>query len=352
VSAAAKIGVLVIDDSALVRQLLTEINNREPDMRALGAAPDPLAARELVRTLNPDVITLDVEMPRMDGLEFLSRLMRLKPTPVVMVSSRTARGADATLRALELGAIDFVEKPADGIADGIGRHAQEIVEKIRTASRARLVRRTPGPASVLSRPLGSTERIVAIGASTGGTEALRELLERFPPDCPGTLVTQHMPPGFTKSFADRLNSICRVTVCEAEAGQRVLPGHVFIAPGDRHLLLRRSGANYVTALSDGPPVNRHRPSVEALFRSVAQCAGANALGVMLTGMGKDGAAAMLEMKQAGAYNFAQDEASCIVFGMPREAIAIGAVDEVVPLAQMADRVFARLATQGPRHVRI
>ncbi len=351
-NAREKIGVLVVDDSALVRSMLSEIIDREPDMRTVGVAPDPLVAREMVRNLSPDVITLDVEMPRMDGLEFLSRLMRLKPTPVVMVSSRTERGAETTLKALELGAVDFVTKPALGLVDGIREYASEIVDKVRAASKARVQSRASAPAAPMLRAVGGTERLIAIGASTGGTEALREVLMRFPPDSPGTVVTQHMPAGFTKSFAQRLDACCKVRVKEAEPGERILPGHVFIAPGDRHLLVRRSGANFITALSDGPPVNRHKPSVEALFLSVAEFAGPSALGVMLTGMGKDGASAMFAMRQAGAYNLAQDEASCVVFGMPREAIAVGAVDEVVPLERITERLFARLAAQGPRHVRV
>jgi two-component system chemotaxis response regulator CheB len=352
-----KTRVLIIDDSALVRSLLAEIINRQPDMEAIGAAPDPLVAREMIRAMNPDVLTLDVEMPKMDGLDFLERLMRLRPTPVVMVSTLTERGAETTLRALELGAIDFVAKPKLGIAAGLSDLGRDICEKIRVASRARLHRHVAGAAPALpagataSRPVSvpsrvSTEKLIIIGASTGGTEAIREVLVRLPADSPAVLITQHMPPGFTRSFAQRLNAQCRITVSEAADGERVLPGHAYIAPGDRHLRLVRSGANYLVALDDGPPVNRHRPSVEVLFRSAAQLAGPNAIGVMLTGMGKDGAAAMLEMKRAGAHNLAQDEATCVVFGMPKEAIALGAVDEVLPVAKIADRVLERLAELG------
>ncbi len=350
-----KTRVLVIDDSALVRSLLAEIINAQPDMEAVGAAPDPLAAREMIRALNPDVLTLDVEMPKMDGLDFLERLMRLRPTPVVMVSTLTERGAETTIRALELGAIDFVAKPRIGIAAGLHELGRDICEKIRVASRARMHRLLGAPpvaapasaakaAGAYSRV--STEKLIVIGASTGGTEAIREVLARLPADSPAVLITQHMPPGFTRSFAQRLDSLCRIAVSEAADGERVLPGHAYIAPGDRHLKLARSGANYLVALDDGAPVNRHRPSVEVLFRSAAQLAGRNALGVMLTGMGKDGAQAMLELKQAGAFNLAQDEASCVVFGMPKEAIAVGAVDEVLPVTKIAERLLARLAEQG------
>jgi two-component system chemotaxis response regulator CheB len=357
----AKTRVLIIDDSALVRSLLTEIVNREPDMEAIGAAPDPLVAREMIRALNPDVLTLDIEMPKMDGLDFLERLMRLRPTPVVMVSTLTERGAEVTLKALELGAIDFVSKPRLGIAAGLNELAADICEKIRVASKARLVRhlqpapqRPAGEAPQAARaPLHysriSTEKLITIGASTGGTEAIREVVARLNADSPAVLITQHMPPGFTRSFAARLDSLCRMTVSEAQDGERVLPGHAYIAPGDRHMKLARSGANYVIELDDGAPVNRHRPSVDVLFRSVAAVAGPNALGVMLTGMGRDGASAMLEMKQAGSFNIAQDEASCIVFGMPREAIAAGAVDEVLPVTRIAERLQARLAEMGAAH---
>jgi two-component system, chemotaxis family, protein-glutamate methylesterase/glutaminase len=365
----SKTRVLIIDDSALVRSLLTDIINKQPDMQAVGAAPDPLVAREMIRAMNPDVLTLDVEMPKMDGLDFLERLMRLRPTPVVMVSTLTERGAETTIRALELGAIDFVAKPKIGISSGLADLAHEICEKIRVASRARMHRHVgaapaaaqvhagqdgqPGHAGKPARPTQfsrlSTEKLILIGASTGGTEAIREVLVRLPPDSPAVLITQHMPPGFTKSFAQRLDSLCRITVSEAVHGERVLPGHAFIAPGDQHLLLARSGANYVVQLDPGPPVNRHRPSVEVLFKSAAAVAGRNVLGVMLTGMGKDGATAMLEMKQAGSFNIAQDEASCVVFGMPREAIAVGAVDEVLPVTRIADRLQEKLAEFGVAH---
>lgn len=349
-----KTRVIVVDDSALVRSLLAEIINRQPDMECIGAANDPLQAREMIRSLNPDVITLDVEMPRMDGIDFLGRLMRLRPTPVVMISTLTERGAEVTMRALELGAVDFVAKPRIGLATGINQLATQITDKIRIAAQAR-VHRVVAPVADGSAAAGaavpartgllgriSTEKIIAIGASTGGTEAIREVLTRLPADCPAIVITQHMPAGFTTSFAARLNGLCQITVKEAQDGERILPGHAYIAPGGMQFHLSRSGANYVAAVDDGPPVNRHKPSVEVLFKSVAACVGRNAYGIMLTGMGDDGAAAMRAMKDAGSYNYVQDEASCVVFGMPREAIAHGAADEVLPLTEIAGALVARL----------
>lgn len=353
-----RIRVLIVDDSALIRKLLTEIVNSQCDMEAVGAAPDPYAARELIRNLDPDVLTLDVEMPKMDGLEFLEKLMRLRPMPVVMVSTLTERGSEITLRALELGAVDFVSKPKLDIANGMREYAQEITDKIRAAVSARIrksagtVHQAPGHLPPLGNRAISTEKVIVVGASTGGTEAIKEFLMRMPPDCPGILIAQHMPESFTRSFAARLDGVCRIAVKEAGDNERVLPGHAFVAPGHSHLLLRRSGANYMTELSQTEPVNRHRPSVDVLFRSAAKQAGRNAIGVILTGMGKDGAAGMLEMRRAGAYTFAQDEASCVVFGMPREAIALGAVNEVVPLDEMAERVLERAARMGQHAVRV
>lgn len=341
----SKIRVLSVDDSALMRQLMTEIVNSHPDMEMVAAAPDPLVARDMIKKFNPQVLTLDVEMPRMDGLDFLEKLMRLRPMPVVMVSSLTGLGSEITLRALELGAVDFVTKPQLGIREGMLAYSELIAEKIRTAAKARLPQRSNGPApAILSHtPLLSSEKLIAIGASTGGTEAIRQVLQPLPATSPALLITQHMPPGFTRSFAERLNKLCQITVKEAEDGERVLPGHAYIAPGDHHLELSRSGANYQVKLNDGPPVNRHRPSVDVLFRSVAQHAGRNAVGVILTGMGNDGAAGMLEMHRAGAYTLAQNEASCVVFGMPREAIATGGVNEVVELDRMSQRMLAQIA---------
>lgn len=354
----AKTRVVVVDDSALVRTLLAEIVNRQPDMECVGTASDPYAARETIRNTNPDVITLDVEMPKMDGIDFLGKLMRLRPTPVVMVSTLTERGADVTLRALELGAIDFVAKPKIGVADGLRRLADDITDKIRIASKARLRRPAPAPAGATgtrpapadaapartAAPVGrlSTEKIVFIGASTGGTEATKEVLTSLPPDSPAVVITQHMPAGFTKSYAARLDGLCRIRVAEARDGERILPGHAYIAPGGMHLTVERSGANYIARVQVGEPVNRHMPSVEVLFRSAARAVGPNALGIMLTGMGADGAKAMREMRDAGSYNFVQDEATCVVFGMPREAINAGAADEVLPLQQIGPRLIERL----------
>jgi two-component system chemotaxis response regulator CheB len=346
-----KITVLCVDDSALVRGLMTEIINSQPDMTVVATAPDPLVARELIKKHNPDVLTLDVEMPRMDGLDFLEKLMRLRPMPVLMVSSLTERGSEITLRALELGAVDFVTKPKLGIRDGLLEYTELIADKLRAAARARPRALAPAaPArQVLRSPLSSSEKLVIIGASTGGTEAIRHVLQPMPADSPAILITQHMPAGFTRSFAQRLDNLCSLTVREATHGERVLPGHVYLAPGgDYHMRLSRSGANYVVELDASEPVNRHRPSVDVLFHSAAVNAGQNAIGVILTGMGKDGAAGLLEMKRAGARTLAQDEASCVVFGMPREAIALGGADEIVSLDGMSERILANAGDRGHR----
>jgi two-component system chemotaxis response regulator CheB len=352
--------VLVVDDSALVRSLLAEIINRQPDMQCIGAAADPLGARELIRSLDPDVLTLDIEMPKMDGIDFLSRLMRLRPMPVVMVSTLTGRGAEATLKALELGAVDYVAKPKIGVAEGLRLLAEDLVAKIRIAAQAKVGSRPvpatgggsasngPAPSAPRGVPdasgLGrlSTERIVFIGASTGGTEATRTVLSGLPPDAPAVMITQHMPAGFTRSYAERLDGLCRIRVSEASDGERVLPGHAYIAPGGLHLSVERYGANYIARVREGDPVNRHKPSVEVLFLSAARVLGPNALGLMLTGMGSDGAHAMKAMRDAGSWNLAQDEESCVVFGMPKEAIAAGAVHEVVPLGAVAPKLLERL----------
>jgi two-component system, chemotaxis family, protein-glutamate methylesterase/glutaminase len=339
-----------------VRSLLTVIINRQPDMQCVGAAADPLVAREMIRELNPDVLTLDIEMPRMDGIDFLAKLMRLRPMPVVMVSTLTARGADVTLRALELGAVDFVAKPMIGVADGLRLLADDITDKIRIAARAQVRKPTPAAPAAADTKTGSarpapapaalgrlsTEKIIFIGASTGGTEATKEVLLGLPPDAPAVMITQHMPPGFTRSYAARLDGLCRISVKEASDGERVLPGHAYIAPGGFHLSVERSGANYIARVRDGEPVNRHKPSVEVLFLSAARVVGPNALGVMLTGMGNDGAKAMKTLRDAGSWNLAQDEASCVVFGMPKEAIAAGAAHEVLPLGAIAPRLLERL----------
>lgn len=350
-----KIKVLVIDDSALIRGVMKEIINRENDMECVGAAPDPLVARQMIKDLNPDVLTLDVEMPRMDGLDFLERLMRLRPMPVLMISTLTETGSEITFRALELGAADFFSKPKMDIARGMEEYAIEITDKIRAVAQAKVKARSSvsevpekfSADAILPSTAGrfsSTEKLIVIGASTGGTEAIKEILVKMPADAPGIMITQHMPEHFTKSFADRLNSLCKIPVKEAEQGERILPGHAYIAPGHSHLLLKRSGARYLAELNQGPLVNRHRPSVDVLFRSVANVAGANALGIILTGMGKDGVQGLLEMKQAGAHTVAQDEASCVVFGMPREAILAGAICEVLPLQNIARHTLNYLSS--------
>jgi two-component system chemotaxis response regulator CheB len=364
-----KIKVLVLDHSITIRNQLMEIINRQPDMEVVATSPDPLAASELIRKLNPDVLTLDVEAAKLNGLDFLEKLLRLQPISVVMISSLSEHGSDVTFRALELGAVDFLAKPRWEISHSLleyQEYSENITDKIRAAARAKIhasatvarpdTMTTPRLSAdavlpSLANPIASTMKLIILGASTGGTEAIKEFLTKLPPDCPGILITQHMPEAFTLSFANRLDSLCKISVKEARNGDRILPGHAYIAPGHSHLLLKRSGTHYVCELNQGPPVNRHRPSVDVLFRSAANCAGKNAIGVILTGMGKDGAIGMLEMKRAGAYNFAQDEASCVVFGMPKEAIAAGGVHEVVPLREMASRVMKHLANQGTRAIR-
>ena len=352
------IKVIVIDDSALVRKLLTAMLSRAPDIEVVGAASDPYAAREKIKKLNPDVITLDVEMPRMDGLTFLENLMRLRPMPVVMVSSLTQRGADVTLRALELGAIDFVAKPRIDIAGTLADYEEELIAKVRVAAGARVQARTGipqraiderhstsavVPALNLRKMLRTTDRIIAVGASTGGTEAIRELLAEMPADAPPIVISQHIPAAFSKSFAERMNRSSAMAVCEAQHGQQILPGHAYIAPGDRHLLVERDGARYLCRLSNGPHVNRHRPSVDVMFRSVAQNVGPNAVGVLLTGMGDDGARGLKEMLEAGAGTIAQDEASSVVWGMPGSAVKLGAATHVLPLQQIARQVLTLVA---------
>ncbi|MDL2285002.1 chemotaxis response regulator protein-glutamate methylesterase [Oxalobacter sp. OttesenSCG-928-P03] len=351
----AKIKVVIVDDSALIRGVMKEIISSQPDMEVVGVAPDPIIARDMIRQLNPDVITLDVEMPKMDGLDFLERLMRLRPIPVVMVSSLTEKGSEITMRALELGAVDFVTKPKISIQSGMREYTELITEKIRTAAKAkvRLQSRTAAPPPPPIRTtMISSEKLIIIGASTGGTEAIKDFLMQMPPDAPGILIVQHMPEGFTTSFAQRLNGLCRIEVTESKGNERVLPGHAYLAPGHSHLLLQRSGANYMTKLDQGPPVSRHRPSVDVLFRSAAKAAGPNAVGVILTGMGKDGAIGMKEMRDAGAHNFAQDEASCVVYGMPREAVSAGAVHEQAPLRELPRMVLEFLAKNSSRALRV
>ncbi|MDF1719894.1 MAG: chemotaxis response regulator protein-glutamate methylesterase [Minwuia sp.] len=332
------IRVAVVDDSALMREILSSILSEAPDIQVIGTARDPYVARELIKKTNPDVLTLDIEMPRMDGLGFLEKIMTLRPMPVVMVSSLTQKGADATMQALELGAVDFVSKPAFDLQSGMKSKSEEIIAKVRTASLARVRGRQSNRGGVQPQKpairFSSTEKIIAIGASTGGVEALREIICQLPPDAPAVLVTQHMPEQFTKSFATRLDSISRVKVQEATDGQRVLPGHVYLAPGHSHMALARTGANYLCKVFDGPPVSGHRPSVDVLFESMAQVAGMNGVGVILTGMGRDGAAGLVAMRKAGARTIGQDEASCVVYGMPRAAFDAGGVEKQMSLSSI------------------
>ncbi len=350
--------VLVVDDSAVVRQTVLAILSKQPGF-VVEVASDPIIAQTKIKAARPDVILLDLEMPRMDGLTFLRKLMAEDPIPVVVCSGLAARGSDAALQALESGAVEIVEKPKMGVRDFLTDSATILIDALIGAARARLrlrypIKATPKlsadavlPPSHHKATLSTTsDKVVAIGASTGGTEALRSLLEDLPVDVPGLVIVQHMPEVFTAAFAARLNGICRIEVKEAVDGDRVLPGRALIAPGNRHIMLVRSGAHYAVEVRDGPLVSRHRPSVDVLFRSVAHAAGRNALGVIMTGMGDDGAAGMLEMKQAGGMTLAQDEASCVVFGMPKEAIDRGAVDEVVSLAQMSAVMLRRLRAAG------
>jgi len=353
-----KIKALIVDDSALIRKMLTEILSNDPGIEVVGVASDPFAARDKIKQLKPDVITLDVEMPKMDGITFLTNLMRLHPLPVVMISSLTEAGADITLQALEIGAVDFVAKPKVDVAHGLEEYSEVIIEKVKTASRARVRAKTnlvteanppernTADAVIKKSPnkkhLKTTDKIIAIGASTGGTEAIKDVLTGFPADAPGIVITQHIPEQFSRPFADRMNRCCAMEVFEAEDGQQILPGCAYIAPGSHHLFVERSGARYICRLSDGPPVNRHRPSVDVLFRSVAQNAGSNAIGLILTGMGNDGAQGLKEMQEAGAQTIAQDEASSVVWGMPGEAVKLGAADTILSLEKIAGKILALL----------
>lgn len=352
-STSKPIRVLIVDDSAVVRQALTEILTCDPAIEVLGTAHDPLIARDKIRRERPDVITLDVEMPRMDGVTFLRQLMAEDPIPVVMCSSLTEKGAEITMRALQYGAVEVINKPRVGAKQFLEESRVLICDAVKAAARARVRRLAtltidPEPKLtadvILDKPrieetFRTTEKVVAVGASTGGTEALRIFLQALPYDAPGIVIVQHMPQGFTAAFARRLDGICRVAVKEAADGDTVVPGRALIAPGNTHMLLKRSGARYYVQIKDGPLVSRHRPSVDVLFRSAARYAGLNAIGVIMTGMGDDGARGMLEMKQARAFNLAQDEESCVVFGMPLEAIKKGGVDKVLPLDRLADEVM-------------
>lgn len=348
------IKVLVVDDSALVRSLLAEIIRNTPDMVLVGAAPDAYVARDMVNEFAPDVITLDIEMPRMDGLSFLEKLMGARPTPVVMISTLAEEGAEATLRALELGAVDYIPKPKLGVSSGIREYADLIVEKLRAAASVKVKPLVKSNRTViagtekipLTSKLMGTEKIIAIGASTGGTEAIKDLLVQLPAAVPGIVMTQHMPPGFTRTYAERLNRLTRLHVVEAKGGERILPGHAFLAPGGFHMLVVRSGADYILKLSEGEPVHRHRPAVDVMMQSAALAGGKNVLGILLTGMGKDGAKGMLDIRNSGGYTFAQDEASCVVYGMPKEAVLCGAVDETVELDKMGAALLEKIKAMG------
>lgn len=345
--------VLIIDDSAVVRQTLTEILSSDPQIQVVGSASDPYIAVERLKEVVPDVITLDVEMPRMDGITFLKKLMSQHPIPVVMCSTLTEEGSQTAFKALEYGAVDIIQKPKMGIKQFIEESRILICDAVKAAALTKR-KKTPSasfhvapkltadavlPKVINKSMIQTTEKVVTIGASTGGTEALKAFLEVLPEDAPGMVVVQHMPENFTRAFANRLNTTCRVTVKEAENDDTVIRGRVLIAPGNKHTLLKRSGARYYVEVKEGPLVSRHRPSVDVLFRSTARYAGKNAIGVIMTGMGDDGAKGMLEMKEAGAYNIAQDEASCVVFGMPKEAIKLGGVDRVLPLGMIAKEII-------------
>ena len=359
-AAKRRIRVLIVDDSALVRSILTDMLSADPGIEVVGSASDAHIAREKIKQLNPDVLTLDIEMPKMDGLTFLKNLMRLRPMPVVMVSSLTERGADVTLDAMAIGAVDFLSKPKIDVAATLRDYSDELIEKIKIASKASvraldaqrmaaLVPKSKYTADAVitkttgSRQIRTTDRIIAIGASTGGTEAIKNVLIGMPADTPGIVIAQHIPKAFSTPFARRMNDCSQMTVYEAEDGQQILAGHVYIAPGDRHLLVERDGARYVCRLDDGTPVNRHKPSVDVLFRSVAQNVGRSSIGVILTGMGKDGARGLKEMLEAGSQTIAQDEATSVVWGMPGEAVHLGAAQHVLPLDEIAARLYALAA---------
>lgn len=360
-----KVRVLIVDDSALIRQLLTEILSSDPEIEVVGTAIDPHIARQKIKELNPDVLTLDVEMPKMDGISFLRQLIRLRPMPVVMLSSLTEKGAETTLEALSLGAVDFVAKPKTDLSTTLQDYAEEIITKVKEASKVKVIARDIkrpvkkdtlpsepyhvkqtidekySATVVLKRPdfvksLRISDKIIAIGASTGGTEAIRDILVNMKPNSPAILITQHIPPVFSTAFAKRMDSCCPMSVIEATDGCQVLPGHVYIAPGHRHLLLASDGVRFICRLNDGHPVNRHKPSVDVLFRSVAQNAGKNSIGVILTGMGADGARGLNEMREAGAITIAQDEKSSVVWGMPGEAVKCGAAQKIVALSKIPE----------------
>lgn len=364
-----KIRVLIVDDSALIRKLLTEIFNSSADIEVVGVAEDPFVARDLIKLLNPDVLTLDVEMPRMDGITFLRNLMRLRPMPVVMISTLTEKSADVTLNALALGAVDFIAKPKVNIAKTLTDYAEELINKVKMAAKAR-IQESNDHAAAAGKPGSATgadikvkhsvdvilkadpikkqpdtrDKIIAIGASTGGTEAIKTVVKDLPADMPAVLITQHLPVAFSQSFARHVDLVSKMSACIAQHGQPVQAGHIYIAPGDKHMMLARDGSKYMIQLHDGLPVNRHKPAVDVLFRSVAQCAGANAIGVILTGMGTDGAQGMKEMHEAGAKTIIQDEQTSVVWGMPGEAYKLGCADYIKPITEVAHQVF--MLTQG------
>ncbi len=340
-----KIRVLIVDDSAFVRKTLTKILSSDPEIEVIGAAADPYIARDMIVKNKPDVITLDVEMPRMDGLTFLKKLMVHFPIPVVMVSSLTQAGAEATLKALELGAVEIVAKPRVDLSHSLGDIHIELIDKVKAAAKTKVYALSKKKLQQIESKekkgtihFRTSNKIIAMGASTGGTEALKSVLTKLPSNAPGIVIVQHMPEHFTKTFADRLNQLCKIEVKEAKDGDTVRSGLALIAPGNYHMVLRRSGARYYVSVQSGPLVSRHRPSVDVLFKSVARAAGKNAIGVIMTGMGNDGAAGMKEMKDAGAFNIAQDEETCVVYGMPKEAVKIGAVDVIVPLHKIPEEI--------------
>ena len=343
------IKVLIVDDSALIRRILTEIIDAQEDMIVVGSAPDPLVARTMIKSLNPDVLTLDVEMPKMNGLDFLEKLMKLRPMPVLMISTLTEKSSAVTIQALSLGAVDFITKPKMDQMQEMRVYGEMIADKIRAVSVAKIkpvkvLKNTPAPKKCarISNSAISTQKLIAVGASTGGTEAINQFLLSMPEDCPPIVITQHMPAGFTASFSARLNRNCTINVKEGVHNELIKSGWAYIAPGGKHMFISKRGGNYYTQLNQAEPVNRHRPSVDVLFDSVAVCVGKQALGVILTGMGKDGALGLLRMKQAGSYNFSQNEESCVVYGMPKEAVNVGAVDQTVQLDKITGAVLKQL----------
>jgi len=349
-----RIRVLIVDDSALMRQILSSILSSDPAIEVIGTAPDPLVAREKIKALNPDVMTLDVEMPGMDGIAFLEKVMTLRPMPVVMVSSLTEKGAEVTMRAMELGAVDVFCKPADAAGGGFSAHAPELIDKVKAAALARVRalvnhgNRPSAPKLSVTQIYKSSDRLVAIGSSTGGVEAMRDVILALPPDAPPIVITQHIPPRFSASFAERLDGLAAVRVKEAADNERILAGHVYIAPGDRHLAVKRSGAALITRTYDGPLVSGHKPSVDILFHSVAETCGSAAVGVILTGMGRDGAEGLLAMLRAGANTLGEDEASCVVYGMPKAAKDLGGVEKELPLGRIADEIL-KLCRADAKH---